>query len=127
MNIKCQHCSNNLMSLSRYLFKPLIPKGGLKCQSCNSLNIMNPFVFLIPMLVVIIANGVFLLAQPKYISIPVQLGIVCVLVSVFIIKKPLLLVKDQTPKNHNEPLRWYTSPILYVGILFLVILFYAFK
>lgn len=114
------------MKLSRYLFKAM-PKEGIHCNNCHSVYATNPLVFIIPLLIGLTVNAIFLGEQPKYISIVIQIVIVSVLTLVLAIKKPFVLVKNEPTQKKHKPIKWYTSPILYVGVFFVVILFFAFK
>lgn len=123
MNIKCRNCSKSVMTLFEYLFK--MPAKGINCRHCESSYTLNVFVFIAPLLVGTSVHGFFLLKHSVYISIPIQLLISSFVLFSLILIKPLVLLKKK-PSNEFNELKWYASPLLYIGLFFLALVTFFF-
>lgn len=102
-----------------------IPREGLKCNSCGALYRINVLFLIVPLLIGFLINMVFLAVQSPYFTIYTQFIIALPLMFLFVIKKPLVLVGNAQSNTKN--IKWYASPVLYVGIAFIIVLYFMFK
>jgi len=127
MNIKCSRCSTYQFSLWNYIFKD-IPKEGIECLSCGATHVKNPLVFLVPFLTAILIKSILSpLNQPKYISFVAALSVIILLTYILASIKPLILVTNENLKKEPIPIKWYSSPIIYLSVLTVLLLFLFFK